>query len=242
MPRRKTIVVAINAVFVVNPNAKVEFLKALQDQIIEATSINHDDSTKPTVLQFVLGEDLDEEGTFHCHWKYECVSNPNEVIPNVPPLVWETNPTAEWRRLQETSSLLAPPIYHAWTPKTTTARRNAPFNPKHISPGTTTFCLNASLYIHPDHREELLSLLEYAQCQSIQEPLCVEYQYGESLTIPNTFHVHQRYLGRDGGKEGFDLHATTSHYQKWKQFASNKARFTQETVGYTFRNHRPDIN
>jgi quinol monooxygenase YgiN len=241
------VIVAVNAIFVVTLNRKVEFLKVLEDQIIQASSIQKNDDTKqPTLLQCVLGEDLDQEGTFHCHWKYEFESKDQVSAhmknENSHPLFWNTRPTEEWRRLEEEASLQQPLVYNAWivAPLLSDDLNDVPPNPKPvIPPGTTTllFCLNANLHIHPDHREELLSLLEHARSQSIREPLCVEYHYGESLTHPNTFHVHQQYSGHDGGREGFDQHAETVHYQQWKQFSSNDARFTQETVGYTFRNH-----
>lgn len=111
------------------------------------------------------------------------------------------------------------------------------------------FCLNANLHIQPRHREALLALLEDARAASIQEPLCAEYQYGESMTQPNTFHVHQAYTGANGGKEGFDRHAKTPHYQRWKDFAAGSAGdadnnnddnednspFTRAPIGYPFR-------
>lgn len=230
------VIVAVNAILVVSLNRKVEFLKVLEDQI--QASINYD-HTEPTLLQCVLGEDLDQEGMFHCHLKYEFASNDQvsvQMNKNSHSLFWNTIPTEEWRRL-EVASLQLPLVYNAWI-VAPVSDSNVPPNPKPVPPGTTTFCINANLHIHPDHREELLSLLEHARSQSIREPLCVEYHYGESLTHPNTFHVHQQYRGHDGGKEGFDKHAETVHYQQWKQFSSNEARFTQETVGYTFRNHQ----
>jgi quinol monooxygenase YgiN len=241
------VIVAVNAIFVVSLNRKVEFVKALEDQIIQASIKNNNDTKQPTLLQCVLGEDLDQEGIFHCHLKYEFASKDQVSAhmknENSHPLFWNTRPTEDWHRfLKGEASLQQPLVYNAWlvAPLISDDDPNdVPPDPKTLPPGTTTllFCLNANLHIHPDHREELLSLLEHARSQSIREPLCVEYHYGESLTHPNTFHVHQQYSGHDGGKEGFDQHAQTVHYQQWKQFSSNEARFTQETVGYTFRNH-----
>jgi S-methylmethionine-dependent homocysteine/selenocysteine methylase/quinol monooxygenase YgiN len=247
MPHR--IIVAVNAIFVVSLNRKVEFREAFENQIHASASIlSNNDPTEPTLLQCVLGEDLDHEGRLHCHLKYEFASIDQVSVrmnTNAHPLFWNTRPTEEWHHFHflEAANLQQPLVYDAWI-VAPVSDPTAPPNPKSIPPGTTTFCLNANLHIHPSHKEELLSLLEHARSQSIQEPLCVEYNYGESLTNPNTFHVHQQYRGHDGGKEGFDQHAETVHYQQWKQFSSYEDRFTQETVGYTFRNqpeyHRLD--
>jgi quinol monooxygenase YgiN len=47
------------------------------------------------------------------------------------------------------------------------------------------------------------------------EPLALQYSWGESTTVPNTFHFHEEYKGR----AGFDAHTATPHFADWLKFA-----------------------
>ena len=89
--------------------------------------------------------------------------------------------------------------------------------------------MNATLFIKPERRHDFLECIRRAEVETNQEPLAVLYLYGEDEQTPNTFHVHQEYKGR----EGFDAHRRTEHYDAWRQFAATDP-FTAPPEGYVF--------
>lgn len=48
------------------------------------------------------------------------------------------------------------------------------------------------------------------------EELAKEYLFGEDVSLPNTFHFHEQYEGRDG----FNAHAQSPHFAVWEKFAA----------------------
>ena len=81
------------------------------------------------------------------------------------------------------------------------------------------FCLNVTLYVRPERREEFIACIEQNQRGTLEtEPLARLYEWGESTTEPNTFHFQEQY----DGKEGFDAHQTMPHFQVWEQFAATE--------------------
>ena len=90
-------------------------------------------------------------------------------------------------------------------------------------------CMNATLFIKPERRHDFLECIQRAEVETNQEPLAVLYLYGEDEQTPNTFHVHQEYKGR----EGFDAHKLTKHYDAWRRFAATDP-FTAPPEGYVF--------
>ena len=66
------------------------------------------------------------------------------------------------------------------------------------------------------------------------EPLCLQYVYGESTVEPNKFLFHEEYEGAEGGKEGFDAHAAAPHFKKWEEFVE-KDPFTKAPVVNCFK-------
>jgi quinol monooxygenase YgiN len=90
-------------------------------------------------------------------------------------------------------------------------------------------CMNATLFIKPERRHDFLECIRRAEAETNQEPLAVLYLYGEDEQTPNTFHVHQEYKGR----EGFDAHRRTEHYDAWRRFAATDP-FTAPPEGYVF--------
>lgn len=99
----------------------------------------------------------------------------------------------------------------------------------------SAFCLNVELCINPDVREEFLNVIENNQNGSNnKEPLCLQYHYGESNTVPNTFYFHEQYTGLDGGKEGFDAHTNAPHFAAWEEFASTNP-FTKDPIVYKYK-------
>jgi quinol monooxygenase YgiN len=90
------------------------------------------------------------------------------------------------------------------------------------------------LCIKEDMRQEFLSVIENNQRGSRAEPLCLQYDFGESTKERNTFYFHEQYTGEDEGKEGFDAHTVAPHFRKWEEFAA-KSPFTKDPAVYFFK-------
>jgi (4S)-4-hydroxy-5-phosphonooxypentane-2,3-dione isomerase len=85
------------------------------------------------------------------------------------------------------------------------------------------FCLDVQINVRPEYREEFLRVIKNnAKNSNLVEPLCLQYIYGEDESISNTFHFHEEYTGTDGGRQGFDAHTQTAHFQAWEEFAQQK--------------------
>jgi len=281
--KRLIIRVALNAIFVVCQDRRDEFLVQFPKSCGHAelppstgikTHHHHEEEeeltageviTKPTLIQAVLGEDLETPGTFHCHLKFQFEftessfslhSQPSDkkddnqsIVQDAIQKYYKSNPSQniflqgaskEWIDFEATNPFEKDPEVLVWIVAPIVDEKDGsrkipnpkPFPPKSSS---SVFCLNANLYVKPNDRSDFIRFMENARSCSIHEPLCQEYQYGESMHTPNTFHVHQAYTGDNGGKEGFDVHAKTSHYQTWKEFSANDKPFTKSPVGYVFR-------
>ena len=209
--------------------------------------INNSISQPSNLIQAVLGEDSEDSSTFHCHLKFEYDSIQDAQNDIKTHCIFLRKPHKIWRSFETSSnSFTSPPESYAWVVapsidiESPTPVAFLP-NPKSLlvegqqqKIQALCCCVNANLCIQPDHREEFLNVLENARVKSIQEPCCLEYQFGKSLTTKNTFHVHQEYIGDNEGQDGLDKHCQTKHYQRWKDFASKKP-FTKSPVGYVFK-------
>lgn len=83
------------------------------------------------------------------------------------------------------------------------------------------YCLNVNLYPKADVRDEFLQVIAANKAGTdANEPLALQYVYGESTTAPNVFHFHEQYTGEDAGKEGFEAHTKAPHFGDWEAFAS----------------------
>jgi quinol monooxygenase YgiN len=86
----------------------------------------------------------------------------------------------------------------------------------HDHQGKVLYCLNVTLYIKPERREEFLACIKQNQeGTKTKEPLAVLYTWGENTKEPNTFHFQEQYLG----EEGFTAHTQSPHFAEWKKFA-----------------------
>lgn len=227
------IIIAVNIIFLVCLDQRDAFLSAIHGQVehLRALALQ---SSGASLIQAVLGDDLEEPTTFHCHLKFRCSSleQARGALKEHP--IFLKPPWDGWEDFEASQPFEKDPIVVVWA-LSESSSDDMP-NPKNNVPNhQPTFCLNANLYIRPERREEFLRVIESARSQSIREPLCAEYNFGESIETSNTFHVHQEYIGDDGGKEGFELHADTPHYQRWKDFSNHQEPFTEEPVGYPFR-------
>lgn len=88
------------------------------------------------------------------------------------------------------------------------------------------FCLNVTLFVKEDRREEFLRCIAANQAGTLStEPNCVQYAWGEDESTRNTFYFHEQYKN----KEGFHEHTRSPHFAEWEKFASTDP-FTQAPI------------
>jgi quinol monooxygenase YgiN len=86
-------------------------------------------------------------------------------------------------------------------------------------PAAIIYALNVTVCIKPERREEFLVCIRANQHGTLTtEPLALLYDWGESVSEPNTFHFHEQYQG----KAGFDAHAASPHFAAWEKFAGSE--------------------
>jgi quinol monooxygenase YgiN len=90
------------------------------------------------------------------------------------------------------------------------------------------YCVNVSVYIKPERREEFLKCLRQNQFGTLTtEPLALLYVWGEDINESNTFHLQEQYIG----EEGFIAHTQSAHFAEWRKFAEDtNSPFTKPPV------------
>mgnify|MGYP003465753783 CR=1 FL=1 len=90
--------------------------------------------------------------------------------------------------------------------------------------------LNVILRIKPEVREDFLNVVRQNQSGTRNdEPLALEYNFGEDASIPNTFHFHEKYKG----EEGVLAHQAAPHFKVWEDFVKTDP-LTSEPEVYKF--------
>jgi quinol monooxygenase YgiN len=201
---------AINVKVALKPERRSEFLKVIKKDAAQTLS------TEPGALQFVLGQDNDDANTFYFHEQYRT----NADID----FHFSTPHFKEWKEFCDTEPFTAVPVVQIF---------HCNHEPVKIV-ARPAFCLNVGLFVKAEKREEFLAVISNNQKGSRQEPLCLQYDYGESKDTPNSFYFHEEYTGDDEGKEGLDAHAVTLHFAKWEEFAATNP-FTKEPVISRFK-------
>jgi quinol monooxygenase YgiN len=80
------------------------------------------------------------------------------------------------------------------------------------------FCLNVCLRVKAARRADFLVCIRNNQKGTLStEPLALAYVFGEDDTTPNTWHLFEKYRGR----EGFEAHTRTPHFKAWETFAAS---------------------
>jgi quinol monooxygenase YgiN len=188
----------INTQFDVKSEYKSQFISLLKMNGLSTLQ------NEPGAVQFVLGQDTDKVNRFHLHEQYESKDS-----------------YQQHQKMDHTIKVLdffktTPGIFCQDPVIETFCGTHLPIK----VPTRYAFCLNVKLCINPEVREEFLHVIYNNQKGSHLEPLCLQYDFGESDTVPNTFHFHEQYTGTNDGKEGFDAHAATPHFAAWEVFAS----------------------
>lgn len=185
---------------------------------------------EPGNIQFVVGQDVDDENVFHLHEEFvslaafqdHCAS-PHfqryaDFLETHKPMVGEPQ-ICFYRPLEELE----------YEKTTRSIHKN-------------TFGLNVNLYPKASVRDEFLNVISNnKKGTDSTEELALQYTYGESVAVEgmaegvaNTFHFHEQYAGKDHGKEGFDAHTTAPHFAAWEDFVGTNP-FEKEPEVFKFR-------
>ena len=80
------------------------------------------------------------------------------------------------------------------------------------------YAVNLKFSVKPSRREDFLSLIKENQRKTLElEPASLQYTVGEDLSNPNTFYIHEQFIGA----EGFDAHRDIDHAGDWAAFKSS---------------------
>lgn len=204
---------AINVKFSVKPERRDEFLRVMQNNAKQTMS------TEPAALQFTLGEDIDTPNLFYLHEEYATQQDHRQLHS-------KTKHYDECMKLFATEPFWEPVQADEFTLNHDAPSEKIPFR--------AAYCLNVELCIKPEIRAEFLKVIQNNKEGSDQEPLCMQYSYGESMETPNSFYFHEQYTGNDEGLEGFEAHAAAPHFKVWEEFASEDP-FTKPPVVQKFK-------
>jgi (4S)-4-hydroxy-5-phosphonooxypentane-2,3-dione isomerase len=200
--------IALNVKVKVRPEHREEFVAVIQRDARETLR------TEPGALQFVIGEDSEERNVFYFHEQYKSLDD-----------VSYHKSTAHFQEWVEFQKLKDP--FEEETFVVNLYRCG--HEPTPVNRSQSVFCLNVQLCIRAEVREEFLQVIENNQngSRGEDEPLCLQYDFGEDLERPNVFHFHEEYIG----KEGFDAHTSSPHFAAWEKFAvRGSSVFTEDPI------------
>lgn len=201
-------VLALNYRCTVKPDHRDAWLAQIQE---DRKCTRRDE---PGNLQFVLGQDTNDENTFHLHEEFKSL-----------PAFMDHCASPHFARydqfLKETDPFVGEPsicFYHPF------GEPEGPPEKRPIHKGA--FGVHVNLYPKAEMEEAFSTVIaNNKEGTDTQEPLALQYTYGASVgvegiakTQPQTYHFHEQYAGADHGKEGFDAHAATSHFASWETF------------------------
>lgn len=80
------------------------------------------------------------------------------------------------------------------------------------------YMVNLKFSIKPSRRKDFLSLIKDNQRKTLElEPAALQYTVGEDIASPNTFYIHEQFIG----SEGFDAHRAMAHASDWAAFKNS---------------------
>jgi quinol monooxygenase YgiN len=194
----------------VKESRRHDFLSLIQENQIRTLK------DEPEALQYVIGEDVEEPNVFYIHEQF-LTSQSFVVHRNTPH-------NAKWQTFKASDPFEKDPVTNFY---------NGTHQPA-IVPIRDAYCLNVQLCIDPKFRDDFLSVIANNAQGSNQEPLCLQYVWGEDCSEPNTFHFHEQYTGSEDGKEGFLMHTKMEHFYLWEKFASQNP-FTKPPLVYFYK-------
>ena len=213
---------ALNVETKVRPEIRDNFLKELKDN---QSGARGDD--EPDCLQFVLGQDVENENTFYL---FELYRNVNAYLYHTKTphfLAYRSFVEANQPFTQEPRLCFYHPMEEQTDSTTTMTKR-----PIHKN----AFGLNVNLYPKASVREDFLRVISNnKKGTDTMEPLALQYTYGQATAAPGNppllnnnngevdhlvFHFHEQYAGTNHGKEGFEAHTSSPHFAVWEDFVA----------------------
>jgi quinol monooxygenase YgiN len=86
------------------------------------------------------------------------------------------------------------------------------------------YAVNAKFTVKSERRDDFLSLIKENQKKTLDlEPAALQYVVGEDVDSPNTFYLHEEFIG----SAGFDAHRDMPHADDWATFKNSKP-FTKD--------------
>lgn len=214
---------AVNVKFSVKPDKRDDFLSLIKD--IQKKTL----ATEPAALQFLVGEHISTPNTFYMHAQFvgEEGFKAHRLTPH----------SGEWQKFSSDAlfSEDGEPAFDFYFAGTGTGTPHEAEKVEISIP--SSICVHTELCVKPELREVFLEVVRNNQRGSNSnedEPLCLQYVYGESKDEPNKFLFHEAYTGIHGGKEGFEAHFVTAHFEKWQEFM-DLYPFTEAPVVNTFK-------
>lgn len=213
-------VFGVNLKFTLQTGRREDFLSLIKENQKKTLDL------EPGALQYVVGEDVDSPNTFYLH---------KEFIDDAT-FDAHCDLAVDWITFKNSKPFTedgGEPKYDFYNEVPNKHNKDGGA-PKKI-PIRPAFCLHVELCVKPEMREEFLKVIDNNQKGSTQdEPLCLQYTYGESAMTHNKFIFHEQYQGNDGGKEGFDAHTQAPHFLAWEQFVQ-KDPLTEPPVVYFYK-------
>jgi quinol monooxygenase YgiN len=217
----------LNVKMGIRPDQRETFLSLIKEDQEQSLT------TEPECLQFVVGEDINKPNIFYLHEEYKTMAGfqYHSTTPHFHK--WntfcKTNPWLNNNKDDDDDGGEPVVEFYHGTHTATTDKW-----PRHDD--RVVYCLNVNLYVKPQVRDEFLNVIANNKIGSDnQEPLCLQYVYGESTETPNLFHFHEQYTGNDDGNEGFTAHTQAPHFAAWEMFANTGEPFSKPPVVNFFK-------
>ena len=204
---------AVNLKFSLKPSRRQDFLSLANRNQRKSLDL------EPAALQYTVGEDIDSPNTFYIHEQFIGAEgfDAHQAMDH----------TADWTTFKNSD-----PFMEGGEPTFDFYFCDHDIEKVPIRPA---FGVHVELYPKPELLHEFLEVINNNQKGSVEnEPLCLQYVYGESTAEENKFIYHEEYKGDDGGKQGFEAHKATPHFQAWEEFAGTDP-FTKPPVVAFFR-------
>ena len=205
---------AVNLRFSLKPSRRQDFLSLAKENQRKSLDL------EPAALQYTVGEDIDTPNTFYIHEQFIGAEgfDAHRAMDHA----------ADWDTFKNSD-----PFTDEGTPVIDFYFCNHDIEKVPIRPA---FGVHVELYPKPEVLQQFLEVIKYNQKGSVEdEPLCLQYVFGESTVEKNKFIYHEEYKGADGGKEGFEAHQISPHFKAWEDFAGTEDPFTKPPVVAFFR-------
>ena len=200
----------LNVKLCIKPEVRTQFLRCIEAN--QRGTLG----TEPAAVTYLFGEDESTPNTFHFFEQYRGVEGFNAHT--------KTSHFADWEAFAGTGPFTEPPVVSFY-------EEDAPGQSglATVATGQSLFCLNVALHVKPERRDEFLAAMRADRDGALSsEPACATYLFGEDREAPNTFHMFEQYLGR----EGFAAHAESPYYKAWAAFKATDPFSKPATVSY----------